>query len=727
MKRFQALFIALAVLLGLGAGAPPETEVKKVVDDYHGTKVTDPYRWLEGSAAPEIEEEDAALDERVSNWMDAQNGYTREVLDNLPGREKLEKRLRELMEIGSVGTPTVRRNRYFFWKREGDQAQFIIYMQEGRDGEPKVILDPNTLDEEKLIAPSFTEPNHDGTLMAFGLYRAGDENTTLYVMNVDTREWLADEIPGKVSSVSWLPDSTGFFYRRLADLENPYSGQIKFHKLGTHPRQDKLLFEQYKEGPLATTWGPYPGVSRDARWMIIWYATGTDSNDLSVVDLDHWFRTGEFNMVDIVKGEKATFVGSIIGDTLLMQTTLDAPNGKVMRVDLNQPDREHWRAFIPEKKDAVLESVDVTRSYLVAEYLEDATSRLELLDQNGKVLKQVELPGIGSADINTAEDRDEAFVVYTSFNEPTSIYWVNLDNDERELWQRPDVPVDPSIVDVKQVFYTSKDGTKVPMFLVHKKGLKLDGTNPTMLTGYGGFNISRTPSFSATRFPWLESGGVYALANLRGGGEYGEEWHRAGMLEKKQNVFDDFIAAGEWLIDNKYTSTEKLAIMGGSNGGLLTGAALVQRPDLFSVVIVAVPLLDMLRYQEFSMARYWVPEYGTSENPEHFPFLNAYSPYQNVKKGVAYPAVMLTAGENDTRVHQMHAMKMAARLQAATTSDPEKDPVLLWVDRSAGHGAGKPLDMRVRDTADMNIFIRWQLGMLDYTEPKDMARKSGGK
>jgi prolyl oligopeptidase len=275
---------------------------------------------------------------------------------------------------------------------------------------------------------------------------------------------------------------------------------------------------------------------------------------------------------------------------------------------------------------------------------------------------------------------------------------------------------------VKQVFYESKDGTRIPMFLVHKKGLKLDGTNPTLLNGYGGFSISRTPSFRATRFPWLESGGIYALANLRGGGEYGEDWHRAGMLEKKQNVFDDFIAAGEWLIENNYTSSEKLAIMGGSNGGLLTGAALVQRPDLFSAVIIAVPLLDMLRYQDFLMARYWVPEYGSAENAEHFPFLNAYSPYQNVKSGVAYPAVLLTAGENDSRVHHMHAMKMAARLQASTTADPEVDPVLLWVDRSAGHGAGKPLDLRVRDAADMSIFLRWQLGMLDFTEPRDLAR-----
>ena len=726
MKRLAVLAIALSVVLGLGASAPPKTEAKKVTDDYHGTEVVDQYRWLEGSDAPEIEE-DPALDERVSGWMDEQNVYTRGVLDNLPGREKLEARLRELMEVGSVSTPSVRLNRYFFQKREGDQAQFIVYMQEGVDGEPRVILDPNGLDEEHLIAVSWTTANHDGTLLAFGLYRAGDENSTLHILNVDSGDWLAEEIPGKVSSVDWLPDSSGFFYRRLADLENPYSGQIKFHKLGTHHRQDPILFEQYKEGPLATTWGPYAYTSRDARWMILMYFTGTDSNDLWVIDLDRYFRNGEFEPVTIVEGEKASFSGPIVGDKLLMSTTLDAPNGKVIAVDLNRPGREHWETLIPEKEDAVLEDVQVARSFLIAEYLKNAASQLELLDMNGKLVRQVELPGVGSAGFNASEDRNEAFMVFTSFNEPRSIYWVDLENEKQELWQRPDVPVDPSIVEVKQVFFESKDGTKVPMFLVHKKGLKLDGTNPTMLTGYGGFNISRTPSFSATLFPWFESGGVYALANLRGGGEYGEEWHRAGMLEKKQNVFDDFIAAGEWLVENKYTSSEKLAITGGSNGGLLTGAALVQRPDLFGAVVIRVPLLDMLRYQNFSMARYWVPEYGTSENPEHFEFLRAYSPYQNVKKEVSYPAVMLTAGENDTRVHALHAMKMAALLQASTSSDPEEDPVLLWVDRSGGHGRGKPLDLRVREVADRRIFLRWQLGMLEYTEPRDMAASGGSR
>jgi len=700
----------LTLAFVLDAATPPKTEVIEVHDTIHGVDIVDPYRWLEGSAAPEVGV-NPELDAKVAAWTDAQNAYTREVLDSLSGRDALEKRLTELMEIGTVSAPDMRRNRYFFWKREGAQAQSVVWLQEGRDGKPRVLLDPNKLDADGLIAPAWTEPNADGTLMAFGLYRAGDENSTLYVMNVDSGEWLADEIPGKVGGVDWLPDSSGFFYSRLADVKNPYSRQIKFHKLGTHHRQDPVLFEQYKEGPLATTWGPFAYASRDARWMIVGYWTGTDSNDLWVVDLDRWFRAGEFVRSEIVTGERATAMGPVVGDTLYMETTLDAPNGRVIGVDLNNPSRERWNEILPERKDAVLENVSIARSYLVAEYLQDATSRIEIHDLEGKKVRDLELPGIGSAGIATEEDRNEAYLTYTSFNEPRSIYRVDLDSGERELWQRPDVPVDPSTVEVKQVFYTSKDGTKVPMFIVHRKGLKLDGNNPTLLTGYGGFNIAKTPAFSATLFPWFEANGVYALANLRGGSEYGETWHRAGMLENKQNVFDDFIAAAEWLIANKYTRSARLAIQGGSNGGLLTGAAVVQRPDLFGAVICQVPLLDMLRYQNFLMARFWVPEYGSAEDSKQFEFLRKYSPYQNVKKGMKYPAILFTAGENDSRVHALHARKMAALMQAATSNELSKHPILLWVDRSAGHGQGKPLNLRVRDVADQQIFLRWQLGM----------------
>ncbi|MCA9437766.1 MAG: S9 family peptidase, partial [Candidatus Omnitrophica bacterium] len=556
-------------------------------------------------------------------------------------------------------------------------------------------------------------PNEDGTLLAFGLSKAGDENSILYVMDVDSREWLADEIPGKVGGVDWLNGSDGFFYRCLEDVKNPYSAQIKYHKLGTHHRQDKLIFEQYKEGPLATTWGPSANFSRDGRWMVLSYWTGTDSNDLWVVDMDKWFRTGELVKTDLIVGEKCKSYGIFSGDHYLLHTTYQAPNARVVKVNLHQPGVEHWKEIIPERKDAVLDDISLARGMVIGDYLKDAQSLFEKFDLDGNSLGEIPLPGIGSAGVVTHDDRTEGFLAFSSFNEPLSIYHIDLETNKRELWERPDVPVDPSIVEVKQVFVTSKDGTTFPMFIVHKKGLELNGKNPTILNGYGGFDISLTPYFSATLFPWYEAGGVYVSANLRGGGEYGEKWHQAGMLENKQNVFDDFIAAAEWLIENKYTDSQHLGISGGSNGGLLVGAAITQRPDLFAAAISGVPLLDMLRYQHFLMAKYWVPEYGDSAVKEQYEFLKKYSPYQNVKEGTAYPATLVTAGENDTRVHALHAMKMVPLLRDSTTSDPVKDPILLWVDRSAGHGGGKPLDLRIRDVVDQRIFMMWQLGMLE--------------
>ena len=703
--------LAVLLLATLPAAAtPPPTDVEPVTETLHGTEVVDPYRWLEGSAAPEVDK-DAELDARVAEWTERQNAYTRGVLDNLDGRDKLEARLRELLTVGSVGTPDVRGGRYFYFERQGEQAQPVLYVREGHDGEPRALLDPNAMDAEGLTALSWAEPSWDGELVAFGLYRGGDENATLYLLRVDDGQWLADEIPNKVTGVSWLPDSSGFVYRRLADADNPYSGIIQMHQVGRHHRQDPVLFEQYTEGPLATTWGPYPVVDPEARWMAVVYFTGTDSNDLWVYDLAKWRKTGELVKVDVAIGEKARFGPFFTEMGLMVQTTLDAPNHRIVAVDLADPARESWREVVPEHPKAVIRGVSLAKGMMAVRYLEDASTRIELFGFDGTSKGDLELPGIGSAFLSTEHDSLESFLSFESFNEPDSIYRVDLETGERSLWARPEVPVDPSQVEVHQVFYPSKDGTKVPMFLVHRPGLELDGKNPTMLYGYGGFNSAQTPRFSATVFPWLEAGGVYAVAGIRGGAEYGEAWHRAGMLEQKQNTFDDFIAAAEWLIANDYTSSDRLGILGGSNGGLLTGAALVQRPELFSAVISAVPLLDMLRYQHFLMARYWVPEYGTAENPEQLPFLLAYSPYQNVAKQAKYPAVLLTAGANDTRVHALHARKMAARLQAATTNDLEAEPILLWVEGDVGHGRGKPLNLRLRDSADMLGFLGWQLGI----------------
>jgi len=678
-----------------------------VKETLHDKELVDPYRWLEGDAK-------GAVTPEVGAWTDAQNTYTRSVLDNLPGRAALEKRLRELLEVGSVSTPRMRGNRYFYSKREGSENQARVFLREGHDGKPRLLLDPNTLDAKGLVTIAFTSPSPDGKLLAFGTYRAGDENATLYLLDVDSGKWLADEIPGKVGGVDWMPDGRSFFYSRLEDVKDPYSREIRFHRVGSSWRQEPVLFRQYRKSEnekLATTWGPYFSASRDGRWGFLGYWRSTKDNDLWVVDLDAWARTGKFERTPIAVDAKGTTqVEAVVGDMAYLKITDGSPNGALFLVDLNAPARAAWKAVIPERKDAVLEGVSEARGLLVASWLTKAHSRIEVFDLTGKSLGDLPLPGIGSAGIATAEDRTEAFLSYRSFNEPPTIYRVDLRTKARTLWERPSVPVDPSVAEVEQVTYTSKDGTPVTMFLVHRKGLKPGGGgHPTLLSGYGGFNISETPSFSATLFPWLEEGGVYALPNLRGGGEYGEAWHEAGMLGKKQNVFDDFFGAAEWLVKNGWTRPERLAIAGGSNGGLLTGAAVTQRPDLFAAALVAVPLLDMLRYQDFLMARYWVPEYGSAEVAEQFAWLVKYSPYHNVRKGTKYPAVFLTAGENDSRVHPMHARKMAALLQASTGSGK---PVLLWVDRDAGHGQGKPLDLRVRDAADTAMFYRWQLGML---------------
>jgi prolyl oligopeptidase len=712
------------------ATAPPPTRIDGVKETIHGVEIVDNYRWLEGDNS-DPRQMGAPTDE-VSQWTDAQNAYTRSVLDNLPGRKQVEERLRPLMEIGSISTPNMAGTRYFYSKREGSQNQPLVYVREKFDGPERVLLDPAEIDRSGLVTVSWYTPSHDGKLLAFGMYRSGDENSTLYVMDVDSGRWLADEIGGKVNGVNWLPDGSGFFYERLADIKNPYSGTIRFHKLGTHHRQDPILFSQTEPGEfwskyssytadeqkqLATTYGPFAYTSRDARWMILGYATGTRSYDTWVVNLEKWFASGmkDFTPVPLLSGTlKSGFnaAGPIVGDTMYMESTVNAPNGNIVAVDLNNPAPANWKVIVPERADAVLQGVASPKGMLVATYLKNASTAIEKFAYDGSSKGLVELPGIGTAGISTEEDRTEAFLAFESYNEPDSIYRLDLADGSRALWERPKVPVDPSLAEVKQVWYSSKDGTKISMFIVHKKGLKLDGDNPTILYGYGGFNVSETPRFIPTLFTWFEDGGVFAAPNLRGGGEYGEAWHKGGMLDKKQNVFDDFIAAAEWLIQNGYTSNKRLAISGGSNGGLLTGACVTQRPDLYAAALIGVPLLDMVRYHNFLMARYWVPEYGSAENPDQFAYIYKYSPYHNIKPGTKYPAVLLTAGENDSRVHPLHARKMAAALQAATAGNPSDDPILLWVDRDAGHGQGKPLNLRIRDAADQRIFFMWQLGML---------------
>jgi prolyl oligopeptidase len=730
MNTFRiSVTMTAIVMLGAAAGlqaadAPPPpqtppTEKRPVEDTLFGKKIVDDYRWLEGDNSDE--KNMGKVTPEVSAWTDKQNDHTRAVLDSLPGRKALEEKLRPLMEVGTVSAPTMRGKYYFYTKREGKENQPRVFVREGVNGTPRVLLDPALVDYTGLTALSAVVPSHDGKLLAVGMYRSGDENSTVFVIDTATGQWLNEQIDGKAQVVEWLQDGSGFFYEKLADVKNPYSAHIKFHKLGTHPKGDRLFFRQYtveENKDLAQTWGPGGMFSKDGRWMVLNYWTGGAGQDIWAIDLSKSDPGRSINDLrkDIKVGAQNKFSGEILGDTFYMLTDYGAPNLRLIGVNLNHPEESAWKVIVPENKDAVLKGYGIAKDLLACVYEEKASTKIRLFSFDGQPKGELKLPGLGTASISTEEDRTEAFITFTSFNYPSTVFRVDLANPTAEpvVWEKPAVPVDPSTVEVNQVTYSSKDGTPVTMFIVHKKGLKIDGNCPTILNGYGGFDISMTPNFSATLFQWFELGGVFAMPNLRGGGEYGKAWHEGGMREKKQNVFDDMISAAEWLIANRYTNPKRLGCMGGSNGGLLMGAMMTQRPDLFSAVVCQVPLLDMVRYQNFLMARYWVGEYGTAEKEDEYTFIAKYSPYQNIKPGTKYPAILFTAGENDTRVHALHARKMAAAMQAATASDPASKPVLLWVDREAGHGQGKPLNLRIRDTADSRIFFMWQLGLIDF-------------
>ncbi|MCK4385363.1 MAG: S9 family peptidase [candidate division Zixibacteria bacterium] len=674
---------------------PPETRVENVVEVIHGQKVEDPYRWLENGES-----------EEAHGWVNEQNAYSRSILNQIPGRKQIGNRLEELLSIGYITAPQVRKGRYFYEKREGKQNQPVLYVREGLEGEEQVLLDPNSLSKEGLVVLDWWHPSDDGKLLAYGLSQEGTEQSTLYVMDVEIGENLSDQIPRtRACGLAWKKDESGFYYTRYPKAEEVPKGEENYHRhvfyhaLGTEPDEDREIFGKGRD---MEDWTEVD-LSPDNRFLLVTASQGWSKSEMYFRDLQNSDK-----FVPIVEGIDAIFIGEIVDEHLYLYTNYKAPKYRVLRVDLKKPSMENWQELIPED-ESILQAIQVIGSKIVAQYMQNASSRLKIFSLTGEYLKEIELPALGSVyGLNGEWDGSEALFGYQSFFIPPTIYYYDLETDKLSLHDRVKADIDSSLYQVRQIWYRSKDGTKISMFLVHKKGLKLDGNNPTLLTGYGGFNASKTPLFYRNRFLWLESGGVYAVPNLRGGGEYGEEWHKAGMLENKQNVFDDFISAAEWLISNDYTAPSKLVIYGGSNGGLLVGAALTQRPDLFKVVVCGNPLLDMLRYQNFLIARLWIPEYGTAEDPEQFKYLYQYSPYHRVQHKISYPATLFLTAESDTRVDPMHALKMTARLQAETSSD---NPILLRFETKAGHGAGTPLSKVIEEYTDIWSFIYWQLGM----------------
>ena len=673
----------------------PPTRTTDAVESLHGETIPDPYRWLEDGESPD-----------TRAWTEAQNALTRSYLDAVPGRRGLRARLDQLLAIGAIGVPTPARGRYFYQRRDGRQNQPVLYLREGVHGEDRAVVDPNALDPGGTVALDWYYPSDDGRLLAYGLSENGSEQSVLHVLDVDSGVARPDRIPHtRAADLAWLPDATGFYYTRYPapgdapEGEEHYHRAVHFHRLGSDPAGDPVVFK-----PAEKEHWPGVGISPDGRWLVIGVARTFDQTDLYLQD-----RRSGAPPVAVAKDLPASFEGEVAHGRLFMRTNLEAPTYRLYAVDPERPAREHWREIVPPRADAVLEGVRVSARHLALSYLERASSRLRLADHAGGGLREVALPTIGSLFGAGAEwDGNELFYGFSSYTVPPGVYRVDLETGAAELWRGVEADVDPRRYQVGQVSFRSRDGTEVSMFLVHRAGLRRDGTNPVYLTGYGGFNISMTPAFSRSLLLWLESGGVVAIPNIRGGGEYGERWHQEGMLGRKQNSFDDFIAAAEWLIARGYTTPARLAAAGGSNGGLLMGAVLTQRPELFRAVVVQVPLLDMLRYHRFLIARLWIPEYGSAEDPAQFPWLRAYSPYHHVRDGVAYPAVLLATAESDTRVDPMHARKMAARLQAATSSNR---PVLLRLESRAGHGAGKPLNKVLEELTDTWAFVFSELGV----------------
>jgi prolyl oligopeptidase len=686
---------------GLAAEPRPVPETRRVehVDVLHGTQVPDPYRWLEA---------DVRESPPVAEWVEAQNEVTFGYLEKLPYRERIRKRLTELWDYEKQGTPFLRGGRYYVFKNDGLQNQSVLYTMPTLDADPEVLIDPNTWSTDGTVALAGVSFSDDGRFCAYGVADAGSDWKTWRVLDLATRELLDDELKWlKYDGVAWLPDGSGFYYGRYPE---PLPGAefqslnlnhaAYFHAIGEKQSQDRLV----RERPDEPKWTFRPRVSEDGAYLVVTVSVGTDDR-YRILVRDLTDEEGEFNVLVPDFDNEYAFVGND-GPVLYFKTDLDAPRKRLIAIDLRKPQRANWREIVPQAEH-VLESVGLVDDRFVCQYLEHARIRVRILERDGSFVRDVAFDGIGSASgFGGRRDHTETFYSFDSFATPPSVYRYDMRTGESELLFRADVKFDPADYEVSQVFYDSQDGTRVPMFLAHRKGLVLDGNNPTLLYGYGGFNISLTPGFSVARLMWMEMGGVFAMPNLRGGGEYGEEWHQGGTKTRKQNVFDDFIAAAEFLIENKYTRPEKLAVQGGSNGGLLVGAVMTQRPDLFAACLPAVGVMDMLRFHHFTAGRFWVDDYGSADDETEFRALLAYSPYHNIREGVQYPATLVTTADTDDRVVPGHSFKFAARLQAAQAGE---EPILIRIETRAGHGAGKPTTKAIEEVADLWSFLVDQL------------------
>lgn len=676
-------------------------EVKKVdqVDDYHGTKVADPYRWLEDADSP-----------ATQAWVEAENKVTFDYLSRIPERKQIRERLTKLWNYERYTAPQLKGGRYFFSRNNGLQNQNVLYASDTLTGEPKVVLDPNTMSKDGTVALSGYDLTEDAKLIVYGTAMSGSDWTEWRVKEVDTGKDLPDHIKWvKFSGASFTKDGKGFFYSRYDEpkaasmlRDKVQFHKLYYHKLGTEQSADVLVYDRPDHGD----WNIRGFVTDDGKYLIISLNTGTDrKNRVYYKDL----TAKDAQVVKLLDEFDASY-GFIdnVGSTFYFDTDLDAPNEKIIAIDVRKPARANWKTVIAEAKEPI-SSINLLNNMFVTTYLKDAHSVVKIFDMKGKPVREVSLPGLGTVNgFGGKRSQSETFYSFNSYTSPSIIYRYDMKTGASSVFRQPKVDFNPNDYETRQVFYTSKDGTKVPMFITAKKGLKLDGNNPTYLYAYGGFNISQTPGFSVANLVWMEMGGVFAVANLRGGGEYGKEWHLAGTKLRKQNVFDDFIAAAEYLIANKYTSTPKLSIGGGSNGGLLVGAVLNQRPDLYRAALPAVGVMDMLRFHKFTIGWAWTSDYGSADDAEEFKAIYAYSPLHNIKPGTKYPAVMVTTADHDDRVVPAHSFKYASTLQQAQAGDA---PILIRIQTKAGHGAGKPVSMQIEEQADRWGFIVHELKM----------------